>query len=359
MPRPGELLSSWVNRLAHDHGLLPYAFTHSIWPTKPLLARDLDSFAFPEVSEALIIGTGVTKDQIRQTTLQQFAGIVFGHHFRNGLNQWVNPIGVRGRERRQHGLQYCPRCLAEDEIPYFRLSWRLTFVTVCHRHGFQLLDQCGKCGAILAPHRSPDQSVCYRCRTALSAAKSEPASAFADAFQLRCELALSQGWANLGDDHFAYSPLFFATLRAICKTLSSGTRADRLRNAIAEWLGGDPTGGEVRPRAEIEYLRTIDRHRLFDLCERVLHGWPIKYAAACQEAGLWHSWAMKDLRNAPFAYAHAAKNYLKRSNYVPTAEEVQAAAKYLIRTHPNPNREALRHLVGETRHAYLHFSANP
>lgn len=44
-------------------------------------------------------------------------------------------------------IRYCPGCLAERE-PYFRLDWRLAFVTVCPRHRLPLLEHCDYCKAL-------------------------------------------------------------------------------------------------------------------------------------------------------------------------------------------------------------------
>lgn len=40
---------------------------------------------------------------------------------------------------------YCPLCLRSDEIPYFRLAWRLAFVTHCPIHHCRLRTVCPNC----------------------------------------------------------------------------------------------------------------------------------------------------------------------------------------------------------------------
>ena len=44
-------------------------------------------------------------------------------------------------------LRYCPRCLADHEMPYYRLLWRFLIVAGCHKHGCCLLRECGHCRA--------------------------------------------------------------------------------------------------------------------------------------------------------------------------------------------------------------------
>ncbi|WP_369124446.1 TniQ family protein, partial [Undibacterium sp. CCC2.1] len=57
------------------------------------------------------------------------------------------------RKRNAYGLQFCPTCLAEDSVPYFRRRWRVAFYTVCNEHKTMLLDRCPKCGSSVAAHR--------------------------------------------------------------------------------------------------------------------------------------------------------------------------------------------------------------
>lgn len=44
-------------------------------------------------------------------------------------------------------LRYCPHCLSEDAIPYWRLEWRLASSILCRRHGVLLRETCPHCGS--------------------------------------------------------------------------------------------------------------------------------------------------------------------------------------------------------------------
>lgn len=57
------------------------------------------------------------------------------------------------RTHQGFGQQFCPTCLAEDAVPYFRKRWRIALNTVCTRHGTMLLDRCPACGVGVAFHR--------------------------------------------------------------------------------------------------------------------------------------------------------------------------------------------------------------
>lgn len=47
-----------------------------------------------------------------------------------------------GRKRRS---RFCPLCLQEDEIPYFRMEWRLKLCVSCPIHKCLLEDDCNHC----------------------------------------------------------------------------------------------------------------------------------------------------------------------------------------------------------------------
>jgi Zn ribbon nucleic-acid-binding protein len=47
--------------------------------------------------------------------------------------------------RTYYGLLFCPQCLKEDKIPYFRKQWRYTFYNACSKHKVFLADRCGVC----------------------------------------------------------------------------------------------------------------------------------------------------------------------------------------------------------------------
>ena len=68
-------------------------------------------------------------------------------------------------------LQFCPACLREDALPYFRRSWTLATRVSCFRHGCRLRDCCPSCGQGLAPFRQArllPQQYCAFCDAPLA-----------------------------------------------------------------------------------------------------------------------------------------------------------------------------------------------
>jgi superfamily II DNA or RNA helicase/Zn ribbon nucleic-acid-binding protein len=60
------------------------------------------------------------------------------------------PLRQNGDRNRSTWLQFCPRCLAGDEAPYFCRHWRLATRISCFEHGCGLRDRCPACRAWIA-----------------------------------------------------------------------------------------------------------------------------------------------------------------------------------------------------------------
>lgn len=116
--------------------------------------------------------TGTPIEIARKTTLQVFEGTLYLRFHPTGTLLWIQTMQMYHRQREGLGQQYCPGCLAEDAVPYFRKTWRVSLKTFCLRHACYLLDRCHVCDASVAFHRvdmvqgtlsDVDLSQCHRC----------------------------------------------------------------------------------------------------------------------------------------------------------------------------------------------------
>jgi hypothetical protein len=144
-PLTDELCSSWLLRLASECGLSLHTLRRVIAPRLRLPIYDFDRSVgvtqLATISKATLTDTNRVRD-----TLLRFEGV--STTGLSWLEQWLLPIGTSNREGKVLGYQYCPDCLAEG-TPYFRRSWRFSFVVGCTAHGRHLADQCGRCGAAI------------------------------------------------------------------------------------------------------------------------------------------------------------------------------------------------------------------
>lgn len=154
-PLPDELLSSWLVRLAHSHGLKVQTFCNLIFGNRlQVWNRDIDRLAPEWLIGELADRTGATIEQIIATTLKSYQGVVYHRHRASGTLSWIQSLKLHHRKFEGFGLQICPKCLAMDEEPYFRKSWRVAFNTICTIHNCMLHDRCPDCGYGVAFHRN-------------------------------------------------------------------------------------------------------------------------------------------------------------------------------------------------------------
>lgn len=356
-PKPlnGELLSSFIARLAQGLGMRPITFLNSIMGSrKNLLAQDLDNFAPVKLATRLSQGCDVEEKALLNCTLVTFQGALSHNHNKRGRNPWVLPTTIDNNARLRPGLQFCPTCLS-DEKPHFRKVWRLAFVTACSRHGMRLRDRCPHCFQPIRPLEAAAPWQCTQCDgdvRVLTATVTHTVLAW----QMRAEAAAEMGWVQLGDD-FVPSPIWFAVTRQIAALLVNGPKAADFRSAAASLYGGDDSAyPKPTKRQPVEYLEVQDRLRLFAQVARLMQNWPHRFVQAAWDAGIRRSHAIKDMAFAPYAYESVLRAYLDAAPYCATDGEVAAAAAWLRRRSGAAYYRELKALCGESRKAiYRHM----
>jgi hypothetical protein len=230
-PLPDELASSWLVRLAHAHGYKSEQLCRILLGReKPMWNRDIDKELSDELRVSLKQVTAVTDLVLDEIGLIAYQGRLSEHVFANGITRWILPAGIWHRKRRIPGLMCCPLCLATDKIPYYRRSWRLSFVTVCCRHHVELIDECTDCHAPITPHRVdvgkagffPRKNVFVKCsscgkdlRTVLPQ-RARPGLVALTDLLLR---TLESGHVDWAGVRGMYSILFFNGLRSVIKVI--------------------------------------------------------------------------------------------------------------------------------------------
>lgn len=154
-PLPDELLTCWLVRIAHAHQLKVQSFCHQVFgPNKQIWNRDIDRLAPLWVMDKLSKQTSTPAFLAQKTTLAHYRDKLYTRHRSSGTLQWILPLEMWHRKHMGHGLQYCPRCLAEGSTPYYRRRWRVALYTVCTKHNCMMKDRCPACGAGVAFHRT-------------------------------------------------------------------------------------------------------------------------------------------------------------------------------------------------------------
>ncbi|THC40651.1 TniQ family protein [Massilia sp. Mn16-1_5] len=166
-PLPDELLSSYLVRSAHAHGMHPMHFVSLHFPRAQIWTRDIDARAHTQLVDAIAQASNLSADLVRSMTLSPlFSSNANDADAFKGQSSWLTSIGMHGRFRSRHGLQFCPQCLQANGA--FLRTWRLSFAFACSVHHRMLENQCSACSAPVVPHRARfSPSTCHRCGSVL------------------------------------------------------------------------------------------------------------------------------------------------------------------------------------------------
>ena len=284
-PQTGEALSSWLHRIACEYRL----------SIEELLVHDLGFAAMPEVEldlepphglvEKLSARTGVAIESIRSMTAKGWMAELtsgtapcpelFDDYVRE-FSVLLSPsrrtpkIAVHWRpwigEPRFSSLIGCRFCVAEDEIPYLRLHWRLPVMACCPRHQiflkpmrwFNIFKGPGDAKPGTGPARQEDATEHRPSETLLQL----------DTITLN---ALACGWATLPTISLR-AGIWLRMLRAILDELhtasrTAGGQAQILRAAWREAACFHP----APPRYPFEVMKLEDQGFVLEAAAAAVH----------------------------------------------------------------------------------------
>ncbi len=347
-PRPeiGESFSSWFVRLSRANGILPKDLYRSVLPGANLNSRDLDRFACDTLIEALAIHTDLNSDRLVKMTIRPWAGIVFDHDDGLGKLPWLPPVGTE-LSKRSFGQQICTACLADDKTPYYRVDWRLSFVTVCLRHRQLLVDRCPTCAKpfdILKARQDGLFVLCQRCGYDLRKTRAE--GGYSMGTQLTLLDLIKERWHTLP----AYGPVislaYFKMLLLVFRLLSSGRFAQPMRHWLIDHAGAPETTSNIPRVKEVELLNPRCRNLLLEMAFALTEDWPSRFVDACNGIGLTSRHLLKDPATTPFAYWHAVTDHLSFPVRAIEPDELSEAKAMLRRKGVAPTYWNLVDLTG-------------
>eukprot|EP00918_Siedleckia_nematoides_P035114 GHVU01076328.1.p1 GENE.GHVU01076328.1~~GHVU01076328.1.p1 ORF type:complete len:328 (-),score=12.72 GHVU01076328.1:568-1551(-) len=225
--RPGpcahELLTSWLARVAVHSGCEPLVLTGAIWPDWRIWTVDADRQLSPEHAQVAAVWFKLPVDSVYACTLMDVGNKLHASvNPHRPLWPWIVAQGNRNRLRRG-GLPFCPKCLADDLQPYYRLEWRFAWVVGCEHHGVRLVDRCDRCHAICEPHRSMaaagDLAHCVECGFDLRRSRCEIVDDQALSFQRRANANLSAQMAAWGSEDVSRMEWFQRARSLLAKDL--------------------------------------------------------------------------------------------------------------------------------------------
>lgn len=316
-PLPDEILSSWIVRVAEANGIKLQALCWMLFGNeRSPWNRDIDRSAPKWLLKAICEHTGTSYWDAYHTTLTAYRAILYPGRQRSGQLRWILPIRTHGMARQGYGQQFCPQCLAEDEVPYFRKCWRVALFTFCPMHMAMLYDSCPSCGAPVAFHRR-DFGIelteagaiccCQACgldfREAVRIVADFPNDEIRELFREMLGFVGSPGGKM---ERFELG--FFAVLHQFCRIMGSRQNAGRLRKFVAAHLHVEIAEIELG-RIAFEHRRVTDRHHLL-LCALWLMAFPVERIREAWEAkAVRYNVMLKDAEGMPMWFRRLAKGF--------------------------------------------------
>lgn len=356
-PKPDELLSSWIVRLARAHGMKVQTYCQTVFGReRAIWNRDIDKSAPEALLHRMCELTGATEEQAYQSTLRSFEGIVYEHHNPCAFTKWLLPLGVYHRTRKGFGLMYCPLCLKEDDEPYFRKHWRLAFHLICDRHGTLMCDRCPSCGAAVVFFRRElgrrseidggEITLCHACGFDLRFAPAfDPPAPDGQVLAMLRSLIMFRdlGWWFAGTRHVAYSHLYLDVLHHLAALLGS-RKGQKLREEVEQRTGcilPEPSGGNIK----LEMRPFWERYWMVLLAFWVLQDWPFRFQRVSSAAGMSSAWLLLGEHLPSWFESQVREDFFKAS-YVPNAQELACVIAYLERQDVPASMAAIGRVLG-------------
>ena len=283
-PLPDELLSSWLARIAYKHRDSLISFCKHEWSSNHFHYHDIDVLAPQKLLKTLSSKTAATEDQVLGTCLKIWKGTLYSTAMLGGKARYIMAAGAGNHKCRSAGMQWCPECLASDTIPYWRKTWRLSFVTCCIKHSVILADRCQHCGHGARPRKRADTR-CWNCWTDLRGHPSQVAYnevvQFQDSLEQYLLIPRNDGLKSLFGEENHYED--FRALWICFRLLS----VSRISNRLCEYIDS-ANHWEMSPRSDnsivnwrTEALGVNGRHEAIRRLSFFQDNWPINFLKTC------------------------------------------------------------------------------
>lgn len=313
LPANDEVLSSYLVRRAHRHGLSPHRFVRRQFAGAEVWTRDIDSSLGVDLLSKIASSLSLGEATVRSMTLYGLVGASSPADEKwRDCRSWVNSVGVYHRMRTNFGLQYCPVCLQTE--PLFLRHWRLCCAFVCPQHGVFLQDCCVSCGAPIILHRNKISiDRCWKCGSSLCIVSSQRPPVTADVLSLQSHLMscidsymVSVGSVLVPREHFVRG----ATI--IMRILK-----EYIRRHACQWMC---SGSSEALRFELRLLRAPERLRLFEMLMELLDDWPANFLQFAWSANVTQI-AVNRCGNVPEWVGTAVKQLRVRSHLRQSSEK--------------------------------------
>lgn len=284
-PIRGESLSSWRQRVGIANGF-------RLFPLVPGQLRRADpDFAGPVQLELLASSVGTSADQLAPLALNAYKDIVFDEPpLGRNHPRWIVPLRYSDRQN-AHGSPFCPSCLNSDQVPYFRKSWRLGFVSECIVHRRELIDRCPYCRSSIWPsialqtrHFSNRAVALWQCPNCLADLRSHVAAEAEVARTNRLLAIVDESCFAVGEGLIVSSVEFFNALAAIAHLFIRRRPRKVISSHRSRWKQYATVSASKCNM--VEQLALPTRRQLVAVASDLLDDWPHQFLSFARQTGL-------------------------------------------------------------------------
>tara|TARA_R110000782_G_scaffold47620_1_gene104614 strand:- start:161 stop:1345 length:1185 start_codon:yes stop_codon:yes gene_type:complete len=311
---------------------------------------DLDRWCDPLVIQTLAERTHTPVDYVTQMGLSAYQGRVYERDDPNASLVWLPPIG--GTKKKSFGQQACPLCL-DQEKPYLRRTWRLSFVTACRTHGTHLIDRCESCGAPITPSKFKGAisfQGCVRCGSDLRRISVHTASETDLEIQRRLLDIASHGFGYLGTAGHVHSLAYFWILRRLFHLVVAGEYALPLRMHVLSKHDWDIAPSSIRRITVVDLLPPLQRTHAIRIADFLMSDWPHHFIEACDAVGLRKNRLIRDEKKTPFSFLRIVDDSLNHAMTKIAKDQVRAATAYMEKQGIDATPDALSAFMGNKLH---------
>lgn len=342
IPFEDEILSSWIVRTAYAHKTHPHTFTNQYLDYRPhsFFLTESDITLDAKMIEA-IEQKSENKVDVHSLMLKTYSGYLQENIFDNP-NIFLCD------------LKYCPVCLQEDKVPYFRKTWRVVFYNICHKHKCQLYEHCPECKTKLDISKMYKNELpytyCHKCGfelkrgRRLSLIKKYISSI---SYQNKIFKAINKGYVKLGKS-VIYSFLFLEVFIKFSKLI--------LADNTHKFINTHPLFKLIKDAKKQNFNHPIckrinakEQSAFFGLVMYIFDDYPHNLKRFIMENGLTYHNMTTKMSYVPFWYQTAVNEitprYLPHSMTV-TEEEVTHVGQYLKSIGKDINKVNLTKLLG-------------
>lgn len=330
----GESLSSWRQRSGWRNG-----YTFFPIPDERNRRTDPDLGLHQPDIDWLAQGHGVSVEAVTSLSLKSQVGKFLEPFEQRAQPRWW--LRARyGIDQRPYGPMFCPKCLAQDPIPYFRLAWRFAFVTECVEHRCTLLDQCPACirppwpGGVGIKDRISSRfdafNICWHCGLDLSKIATSESPSNTSSVLLH---GLHAGRISVGEQSIPVIEALHA-LRGICQLFLRKRARLVIAASAGKWaaLTGQ-LSDEATRTLSVDHLRINDRALLVSAAWGILAGWPLSFLEFSEQTGISRTHFNRTVDLQPAWMNRVIDDHLALQNRSVSANVVDHAVASWTREH--------------------------